>query len=219
MSYTIENVPITTPDDVQAHAKRRYLNFDYEVRYSDTVLTGMISDVQGEIERQTGMLFNAQGVTVRWHGEELNGGTLLQTPFYPVLLKDGSGTPLPVTLTINGTELVRDTDYHVTDENIGTIRTTTQLPTAGYNNVILEYNAGYIPTLQSAKELCELIVVYTMLLERETPPNLQNIIEQTEVGVYNKGSDKTDRLISFVFDIQTKYKKLPRKLFPGIIIG
>jgi hypothetical protein len=217
MSHTLTYSPITTPTDVKGYAQRRYLNFDYEVRYTDVVLGEMIRAAQKEIEEQSGRLFNAQEVEEKWNGEDLNGGTLLQTKFYPILLMDSEGMSVPITLTIDGTEKTLDTDYYVTDSNTGSINTENYLPFIDYNNVVLEYTAGYDPAHPMAKALCEAMVVYAMYMERETPPSLQNVIEQQDTGVYNKGTDKMDKLVPIVFDITTRFNKLPKKLFLGII--
>lgn len=218
MSYKITPTPITTPTDVKAYAKRRYLNFDYTVRYTNTILLNMIKIAQENIERQTGYLFNPQVVNAKWSGNELLGGIILQTPIYPIILDQAEGGSTP-TLTVDGSELDLDSDYYVTDETIGLINTESYLPNTGYNNVTLEYTAGYLRALPTAKELCESIVTYTMLMERETPPSLQNIIDQTESGVYNKGTDKMDKLIQLSFNIDETQKKLPRRIFAGIIRG
>lgn len=215
MSYTVGTSPITTPDDVSSYAKRRYLNFDYTVRYQDTVLTEMILAAQTEIESITGHIFNAQSVKEEWHGEEINGGTLLQA-HYPILLEDSEGTSLPVTLTVNGVELTLNTDYYITDSRIGNIKTENHLPSSGYNNVVLEYTGGYIPSHPMAKALCEAMVVYTMYLERETPPSLQTIVQD----VSDEGTtkvDRADKILPVVFDIQERFRKLPRRLFLGIL--
>jgi hypothetical protein len=201
---------LTTISDVKATAKRRYLNFDYTTRWTDTIIGEIITEAQKDIEEYTGRIFDEQTITDTYSGYEQGGGYKLQLNQYPI-------TDI-TSVTINGTEQTENTDYYILNSESGLLGFETELPSSSYNNIVIEYKAGYTTTDKRAKRLCEDIVILSMWMERETPPNLQTIIQDPKGEVYNR-IDKSDRMRDVVYDIQSRVEKLPRKTFYGGIGG
>ncbi|MCE7699601.1 MAG: hypothetical protein K8E24_012595, partial [Methanobacterium paludis] len=84
------------------------------------------------------------------------------------------------------------------------------------HDIITEYTAGYETPKPAAKALCNALTVYAMYLERETPPSIQNIIQDSSSDVSSK-IDRSDKILPVVFDIENRFNKLPKKTFQGMI--
>lgn len=190
---------LTSVSDVKAYAKRRYLNFDYTVRYPDAVITDIISECQQEIELETGYIFDKQSVSQDFFNET-NRNLLLD--HYPVISVES--------LTIDGT--AQDITSLRLNQKSGIIYLEEPHPYVENEfDATVGYTVGYEPTHPQAKAVCNALVVYTMFMERETPPSLQTLIGGNNE---NSSSDKlqtNEKMVSVVFDITSRLQKLPHK--------
>lgn len=201
---------LTTIENVKAYAKRRYLNFDYTNRYPDDVITDIIEESQDQIETETGHIFDKQTPT----DEKFNyQGKTVNLNYYPVISVES--------VTINGK--IQDLTKIRVNKKAGILYLDKlDLMPFGWSrcdkkhDIITEYTAGYETPKPAAKALCTALTVYTMYLERETPPSIQNIIQDSNNDVNTK-IDRSDKIIPVVFDIENRFKKLPKKAFQGMI--
>jgi hypothetical protein len=192
---------LTTVSDVKSKLKRRYLNFD-NTRWTDAVIGNMITMAQKEIEMVTGMIFDNQTITQKFHSARLSYPTdTLQLDYYPIVSV--------TSLTIDGATKTNNKDYYI-DSDLGIIYFENYLPETGYNNIVIQYSAGYSTPYAPAKNLCEDMVVYAMFKERETPPNLKKILSKEEAEL----TEKTE-LLDILYNIQHSFSILPTKIFLG----
>ena len=134
---------LITVEELQTEATNRDIDIS---SYSESYLETLISQAQTFIETETGGIFDLQTFTEKLSGRQLNGA-------YSLLL---THTPLIsiTSLTIDDTLQTEDTDYYITNNDIGKLEFETSLPYDGINNIIIEYTAGYNPSHPLAIEVC-----------------------------------------------------------------
>jgi len=200
---------LTTATDVKASAKDRYIQPD-SVRWTDSKITSAITSAQLQIENETGYVFDQQTFTIKFSGKKEFGKDVLILNKYQPLLSITS-------LTIDGETQTEDEDYYITNPEIGEITFTSPITYNGLNNIVIEGTYGYNPTYQPAKDLCEDLVVLNIWLSRETPVNLKDVLFSTsnDTNIPLKTEDNS-KLLNFVFDIQSKFNVLPKRLGVGV---
>jgi hypothetical protein len=200
---------LTTEADILLAAKRRYINPD-ATRWDTTAIESAIASAQKLIEDETGYIFDEQEFTQTLSGYELGGGYTLLLDKYPIVEI--------TTLAIEGFSLDEDDDFFITDPSIGKIGFEVTLPESGYNNVEIEGVCGYSPAHPTAKALCEDIVLYQILTNRETPPHLKTMLRSSSsTNNLTLKSDDDSGLVDLVFDIQTRLAQLPHRTFIEVI--
>ena len=194
---------LTTVTDVKAYAKRRYLNFDYETRYPDDVIINMIGEAQGEIESETGNIFDKQSIEDEKYDHK---GKSIIVDKYPIISVES--------VTIDGeTQDLTKIRFNKKAGIIYLDKLNTLFPcgwprTHEPHDVVTEYTGCYDPPFPQAKALCTALVVLNMYYERETPPSLQMILQDENSDVTTKVST-SENIASVVFDIKNKFSKLP----------
>lgn len=208
---------ITSVNDVKSAARRRYIFPDYANRWDDAAITAAIESAQQEIEDTTHYVFYEKDFTETLSGYDIHGGITLLLSHSPIISISSltiDGTPK------NGEDDEGTTDYYITEANIGRLNFESQLPHEGWNNVTITGKYGMNPAHPTAKQLCEDMVVYQMLMNRETPPHLKDIIySSSSTNNATFKSDSNIKEVELAFNIKNKLLQLPRKHIAGILKG
>ena len=126
---------IITVEELQTEANNRNIDI---TDYADSYLETLITTTQSFIEAETGGIFDIQTFTEKQSGRTLNGGYSLLLPKTPLISIE--------TITIDNETITEDTDFYITNGDIGLIEFENELPTTGLNNIIINYTAGYNPS-------------------------------------------------------------------------